>query len=706
MHSQVTGMTNKSGTKDDAERLEEEAERLVTPSPKNKPPRRDRQRNRIRNEDTDTTKKDKDLSLNFKDIGGSSHLATHVARVFLGIDFNTEEALEKYMEEHKGADPKKHRVLEEEGSESDQDELPKDKKPRKKEKAPATKPRSKALDPEARKERQKKEEVKQLKAVPEDQLTPDQKKERISLRVEELRKEGLSSQALMQKIYDAETSIEGKAAERLLLEQKDTFPKGMGEPPESFKSALPAKSISRLEEQASRWDVYDYEDALSNVAQKLNQAKFDGDEKAARYYDQVMSVYQNSGGNLRTKSLADTEVTSLIPSLSDLQGMSSSEVERRFNLDAPSVYQAAMFSGRDHVTENLKKIEEVLATLTRDQEGDPEATQEIQNLLGIQTEETEEEGTVDPVPLKALAPIVQYYEEVRGVLGDVAQRKQPDPSLPIGQLITRIDASDSSAVRDLEPGKVDFTDRDQIASFVGKMRKLSDKELIDLVKDDPGYRLALDIDSDVDSLRVSLDPNRRERLFDNISRQLELTGYYEQLRLDPQGPGRARTFDPVQVKKWTERLEKERQRGAVVKHPKGLAEYMAFLFEDLMTKKQSNINFQAMAKRIASSVVKTAQYRGLPGYLPKEQQPPSPEWRLPIGNMALGYEDYLRILEEAKRWRTSTHLAYVAEMEGAQDEMLLRIALDYAIHTTDNYRYAGMIDAPTYDKLLAIFKKI
>lgn len=58
----------KVGTKTDSEREEEEAERLVKPAPKKKPPRRDLRRNRTNvDDDHDTDTHDDDLSLNYKD---------------------------------------------------------------------------------------------------------------------------------------------------------------------------------------------------------------------------------------------------------------------------------------------------------------------------------------------------------------------------------------------------------------------------------------------------------------------------------------------------------------------------------------------------------------------------------------------------------------------------------------------------------------
>lgn len=61
------------GTKDLHTREEEEAERLVRPLPKIKPPRHDRRRERVEVErDPDLNKTDKDLSRNRREIGGST----------------------------------------------------------------------------------------------------------------------------------------------------------------------------------------------------------------------------------------------------------------------------------------------------------------------------------------------------------------------------------------------------------------------------------------------------------------------------------------------------------------------------------------------------------------------------------------------------------------------------------------------------------
>ena len=59
-----------SRTKDRYRRQERETERLIRESPKIRPPRKDRRRERVEEDDPDLGG-DSDLSMNYKDIGGS-----------------------------------------------------------------------------------------------------------------------------------------------------------------------------------------------------------------------------------------------------------------------------------------------------------------------------------------------------------------------------------------------------------------------------------------------------------------------------------------------------------------------------------------------------------------------------------------------------------------------------------------------------------
>ena len=110
-------------TKDQYERETEEADRLVRPAPKVKPPRRDKRREDARpTPDPDIAgdkdiAKDPDLSMNYKNIGGS--VARSIVARFQreSREWDTEKARNKYLQEHPEADPNKHTVKDEELSE-------------------------------------------------------------------------------------------------------------------------------------------------------------------------------------------------------------------------------------------------------------------------------------------------------------------------------------------------------------------------------------------------------------------------------------------------------------------------------------------------------------------------------------------------------------------------------------------------------------
>ncbi len=102
-------------TKTPAERQDDEAERLVRPAPKLKPPRRDRRRERDESDqevDPDEAADRKDRSENYKNVGGSAQRV--VAKYLQAMEFPTEEAKQEYLKSHPDADPSKHTVKSEE----------------------------------------------------------------------------------------------------------------------------------------------------------------------------------------------------------------------------------------------------------------------------------------------------------------------------------------------------------------------------------------------------------------------------------------------------------------------------------------------------------------------------------------------------------------------------------------------------------------
>jgi hypothetical protein len=90
--------------KDKSEKEEEEVERNVRKSPEKKPPRKDKERRNIKEDDKDTdsdpdTSEDKDLSMNYKDIGGS---VVSRYRRFLSAEDDDSEEEEDSKEEEEG----------------------------------------------------------------------------------------------------------------------------------------------------------------------------------------------------------------------------------------------------------------------------------------------------------------------------------------------------------------------------------------------------------------------------------------------------------------------------------------------------------------------------------------------------------------------------------------------------------------------------
>lgn len=93
-------MTHKKATKNYYQLEKEEIERLVRKSPEKKPPRTDKERGRIQVPDKDLEATDPDLSMNYKDIGGS--LAKKIAQRYLkSFEFleDMEEDEDEYYDE-------------------------------------------------------------------------------------------------------------------------------------------------------------------------------------------------------------------------------------------------------------------------------------------------------------------------------------------------------------------------------------------------------------------------------------------------------------------------------------------------------------------------------------------------------------------------------------------------------------------------------
>jgi hypothetical protein len=658
---------SKLGTKTEHEKAEDEAERLVRPSPSNKPPRRDKERGRVEVADPDTSSKDKDLSMNFKQIGG------RVARMYMSIDFNTEKELESYLKDHPKADVSLHRVVDpKEDSKPEGGERPKKVRKKQVEKkispeSPSATPSKSDAEMDAELEAEMSGGASQLpkpgkpKTPKLDPKVPSQRKELVEQLKAELSE--ASYDDLYEKAMQEERTPEAEAALEALLARKDAFPSNNLVPANYKGGKLSDSSRQELTEHARNWDIFDYDANLYNIVELREQAKLEGNERASEYYTQVISTYEEVKGDLRGKqSLAEVDsISAILPT--DLKGLSETQVEQRINREMAEYYQAGLYSSLGQVN---KAREEMAKLIEETEEGSPERA---------------------------------YYEAVESTLDDLEERKGFDETMSSGALLSRMQEGHP----ELDPASVDFTDPKAVDGFMDRIRGLDDKALVALVKDDPEYAFWLGVDGTTNPSEAVLDTSQRNKLYDQMSRHFTLKGYYEQLRLSPDTGGHAPAFDPVQVKKYMQRRESERDLSREITIPSGFTEFMANLLESLM----STSKRQAMINGIAKALnTRTAQYRGMPGPVPASEMPAQPAWRLPSGALSLGYADYEAIIGEAVRWMKSSSLADVRTMPSVALETVCEMALDYGILTADDYKYAGMIDAPTYAKLHSILCKI
>ena len=144
--------------KNEHEKEDEEAERNVRKSPKKKPPRTDKTRRRVKKEDPDVdgdpdTEDDDDLSMNYKDIGGS--LIENVTRRFLFADDKKEQKDdedEKEEDDKPSGFPGQNKKEDPDEDKKDEEEKPEDKEKSDLEK---TKKKEEKLDEEGIEQRAK-----------------------------------------------------------------------------------------------------------------------------------------------------------------------------------------------------------------------------------------------------------------------------------------------------------------------------------------------------------------------------------------------------------------------------------------------------------------------------------------------------------------------------------------------------------------------
>lgn len=314
------------GTKDPSQKEEQEIERNVRKSPTDKAPRPDKERRRIHVEDPDLDNQNKDLSMNYKDIGGSLVLAKWVAASYMNrvaIDFPTENQFKTYMEKHPGANPSNHTIKGESALEVVQ-----------KQKTPSKSPETSE------------------KNSPSQSPQPSVSSEALA------RAKDMDVDAL----YEAAESgspEEVAAAMEVIRQRKKPLPEGIQAPTE-FTGELSSSSIDALKSQIKYWNAMDYSQNMLELQKDFYMARMVDNDKESDYFKAVMDVYENSAGAIRTVSLRD--VKSVGELLGDIDANASAESmdPRKLQKRKQSWYQSAMFSPLNSVGDFAAKVEKEL----------------------------------------------------------------------------------------------------------------------------------------------------------------------------------------------------------------------------------------------------------------------------------------------------------------------------------------------------------
>jgi len=304
-------------------------ERLVRKSPTEKAPRPDKERERIRLEDEDVDKDDKDLSMNYKDIGGTVVMAMYVASTYMkrAMDFPSEPAFKGYMEEHPDADPSNHTI---DGESSDKvlNKAPEPTKKPKKESEPAPKPAPKKKEPSGEVSRE------------------------------------LETEAL----YDAAengTEEERDAAMKIIQERKKPLPPDM---PDSskFKGELGEKAVESLKKQIKSWDALDYSQNMFELETDKHMAMMAGNDRDRDYFQSIMEVYEDSSAAVRTVDLREVDSPEELLDIEDPDGAFGEDDARDLQKKKKDWYQSSMFSPLNTVGGQLTKTQDLLEKVDPD----------------------------------------------------------------------------------------------------------------------------------------------------------------------------------------------------------------------------------------------------------------------------------------------------------------------------------------------------
>ena len=720
--------------KDKSEKEEEEAERLVRKSPKKKPPRKDKERGRMEVEDPDTDKEDEDLSMNYKDIGGSVLLARHVASAYMAknASMSEEEFLKQEVSNPEGTGTVKLKSLKNKSKHTKgfkvyEQERAKWQESQNKQEEEESNGKSKKKPEPQKSKSPKKEEESQKKPQKTDKSKGKSKSdgEISEERVEQIKE--MDSDGL----YDAATSgneAEQAAAMEEIRKRKSPLPTDEDFPdPSEFRGSLDAKQVGMLKEQIKNWDLMDYNQNMVAIRENMMEAELSGNDQAKDFFTEVMLTYEEASDDaLRHQNLREVSgPEDLVDDVEGLEEKYEGGNDPQLSKKRQQWYQTSMFSPLNDVDKLLQQVNEKIESKGKGGKADDGEVildndgNEIGSLpsddSGDSWEDTKEAA---------------YLEEMKNILTEVRDKKMFDKNTTGDKFLRSVrDEGDNEELKDLDPGSYDFTDVDDINSFVFQVRGLSGDALAEMTKDMPYYQMQLGIsEGDAAGGDLSISDKRREDFAKALEGDLQARGFYEQLRFHNDEKD-DNVYDRGSLLKYREDLMKDLKEQGLdfsdtskldkkVKDEKRFRGFWGtFLdwMDDAIEKANEKVSTMNSGEAISRGVKKafareglrtsgkTSQYRGEPGPLndADPHKPANTDWRLPI-HMQL--DDYIEIVRVAKEWLQDSYFQHVL-VEWDQD-MACRLALDYSIYTVSNYKYNGSVGAPTYDRLLSILKRL
>jgi len=628
-----------------AKREEDEVTRNVKPAPKAKPPRDDRRRRTIKEDDPDLDSKDKDLSLNYKDVGGSAKSRPWVIvnpnenrASYLVYDndldphyFDTEDEAEEWVSKDRkaaeDAEEAKRQKAQDRRTEKDE----KRKTPFKV--FPPTAKRNNFLvftrEGEAKTFKKLSEAEEYAEEIEDKDAETNSKRQR-EMKIQKRKKEDSEKPSY---VMDEQTleNIRG------LQQMSSSLPPGLvewlGEP-----STKPPMDL--LKEHYAQMDSGQLAQArasLPSVFAFLNYADIDEDAS--------------------TPNLSAEDSSKIMESM-------QIEISKR----ETQIAEAPVITNAKEMREYMDKYSPedfILVVKRQDMEGLEDMNKLLRN-MSVQEDS-------------------EFKEKSRSYL-QKADRHLINQSFTSS---TSIDCALRSLSKEslINPAEYDLSNPEDLDEFLEGIDALSDSDIIEAFKDIPVYGLVLGVDGDTKEGSHSLRPEQRKILSEYLRQDIKRRAFFAEWGLNAPTPKR---IESIRKKIESDSLT-DKQKGLLSKYGGDFGSFFDQLFSIL---KRYNVRSQ----RNKTSRIVAAKYLGLPGPVdnPRSHMAPREAWQV-RNTFELNFADALNLLRIALKW-------YVGSSAARHEETSRRrMCLDYAISTYQEGTIQAAVDAPTYQRLLIVW---